>query len=214
MAPGARNKLGAPYSNLRPFGSKCAVEKSTCDIGETFRRPPQWFGVPTAIRRQGNCAPFAPLVMPLPVFNRFLNKNSSIWREWFAKSSNMSCCKAVCFSICNCCFQFVKRKNLFMRVSRIRVWRADFRSEEAKFGRLSEGCRKMHRRAYALKLISQRISFVLIVTCNDSIIFKLWCASEGQGSRTVDSLLTVYWFQPQGPQDMASSHIKQNKTLA
>jgi len=32
----------------------------------------------------------------------------------------------------------------------------------------------------------------------------------------IPSMLTVwqfYWFQPQGPQDTASSHIKQSKTL-
>jgi len=36
---GARNKLAPPCSTLKSFGSKCAVQQSTCDIAGTFRRP-------------------------------------------------------------------------------------------------------------------------------------------------------------------------------
>jgi len=53
-------KLAPPCSNLRSFGSKCAVKVSTCDIVVTFRRPPQSFGAPMVIRRPGNCAPPSP----------------------------------------------------------------------------------------------------------------------------------------------------------
>ena len=37
--PGQETSLAPPCSNLRSFGSKSAVEESTCDIVRTFRRP-------------------------------------------------------------------------------------------------------------------------------------------------------------------------------
>jgi len=39
--PGQEASLAPPCSNLSSFGSKSAVEESTCDIVDTFRRPPQ-----------------------------------------------------------------------------------------------------------------------------------------------------------------------------
>jgi len=58
--PGQETSLAPPYSNLRPLGSKCTVLKKVLvhDVVGTFRCLP-------AIRRPGNCAPFAPLVTPL-----------------------------------------------------------------------------------------------------------------------------------------------------
>jgi len=37
--PGQATSLAPPCSNLSSFGSKCAVEESTCDIVGTFRHP-------------------------------------------------------------------------------------------------------------------------------------------------------------------------------
>jgi len=37
--PLQETSLAPPFSNLRPFGSKCAVEESTCDIVVTFLHP-------------------------------------------------------------------------------------------------------------------------------------------------------------------------------
>jgi len=39
MAPGARNKFGAPTFEPEVFVSKCAVEESARDIVGTFRPP-------------------------------------------------------------------------------------------------------------------------------------------------------------------------------
>ena len=39
--PGQETNLAPPFSNLRSFGRKCAVEESTCDIVVTFRHAPQ-----------------------------------------------------------------------------------------------------------------------------------------------------------------------------
>jgi len=40
MAPGARNKLGAPMFEPKAFQKQLyCIEKSTCDIGWTFRCP-------------------------------------------------------------------------------------------------------------------------------------------------------------------------------
>jgi len=36
---GQETSLAPPCSNLRSFGSKCAVEETTCDIVGIFRRP-------------------------------------------------------------------------------------------------------------------------------------------------------------------------------
>ena len=48
MAPGATSKFGAPMFEPDVFWKQMdCIEKSTCDIVGTFRRP-------------GNCAPFAP----------------------------------------------------------------------------------------------------------------------------------------------------------
>ena len=58
--PGQETSLAPPYSNLRPLGSKCTVLKKVLvhDVVGTFRCLP-------AIRRPGNCAPFAPSLHPL-----------------------------------------------------------------------------------------------------------------------------------------------------
>ena len=42
--PGARNKFGAPCSNLSSFGRKCAVEESSLCHCCDFSAIPQWFG--------------------------------------------------------------------------------------------------------------------------------------------------------------------------
>ena len=44
--PGKETSLEPPCSNLRSFGSKSAVEESTCDIVRRFRRAPQRFCAP------------------------------------------------------------------------------------------------------------------------------------------------------------------------
>jgi len=59
-SPGQQKSLAPSCSNQRCFGSKSAVEESTCDIVRTFRRLRN-------DRRPGNCAPLAPLVVPLAV---------------------------------------------------------------------------------------------------------------------------------------------------
>jgi len=64
-SPGQEASLAPPCSNLKSFGSKCAVEKSTCDIVEPFRRPSHSFGAPTVIRPLVNYVPLPPLVTPL-----------------------------------------------------------------------------------------------------------------------------------------------------
>jgi len=60
MAPGTRNHLAPPCSNLRSFGSKSAVEESTFDIVRTFRRPHH-------DSAPGELRPLALLVTPLDV---------------------------------------------------------------------------------------------------------------------------------------------------
>jgi len=60
MAPGARSKLGAPMFEPEFFRKHMyCIKESTCDIVETFRRPP------AVIRHPRNCASLAPLVRPL-----------------------------------------------------------------------------------------------------------------------------------------------------
>jgi len=59
---GARGKNQVwrpPCSNLRSFGSKCAVEQSPCDIVGTFRRPHRHSA-------SGELRPLCLLVTPLP----------------------------------------------------------------------------------------------------------------------------------------------------
>ena len=61
---GARgnNQLWRHYvPTWRSFESIYAVEESTCDIGGTFRRPPQWFGFPQWFGTRVNASPFPPL---------------------------------------------------------------------------------------------------------------------------------------------------------
>jgi len=63
MAPGARSKLGAPCSNLRSFGSKCAVLKKVLVTLLGF------FGAPGSdLAPHSDSAPgklYSPLVTPL-----------------------------------------------------------------------------------------------------------------------------------------------------
>jgi len=68
MVPGERSKFGVPMFKLEVFRKQIYfIEKSTCDIVGTFRRPPHSFGTLIVIRRPGNCASLAPLVTPLVV---------------------------------------------------------------------------------------------------------------------------------------------------
>jgi len=68
MAPGARNKFGAPMFEPEVFRKQMyCYEKSAYDIVVTF-----WS--PAVIRRPGNCAP---LVTSLVLFN----KNREIFRK-------------------------------------------------------------------------------------------------------------------------------------
>jgi len=53
MAPGARNKFGAPMFEPEVLGSKCAVEESTCDIVVTF-------GASRSDSASGELRPLAP----------------------------------------------------------------------------------------------------------------------------------------------------------
>jgi len=58
MAPGARNKFGAPMFEHKVFRNQMyCIEESTCDMVRTFRRPPS-DSVPE------NCAPLAPSLRP------------------------------------------------------------------------------------------------------------------------------------------------------
>ena len=60
MAPGARNKFGAPMLETEIFWKQMYCnEESTCEIAGSFRRPPQWFSAPIVTRRPGNWAPLA-----------------------------------------------------------------------------------------------------------------------------------------------------------
>jgi len=66
MAPGARNRFGAPMFEPDEVFRKqmYCIEGSTCDIVETFRRLPQWFDARIVTRRPGNCAPLPPRYAP------------------------------------------------------------------------------------------------------------------------------------------------------
>ena len=58
-----KKQVGTPVFETEFFRKQMyCIEESTCDIVGTFRRPPQWFGVPIVTRRLGN---WAPLVTPL-----------------------------------------------------------------------------------------------------------------------------------------------------
>jgi len=66
MAPGARSKFGAPSSNLRFFGSKCAVLKKVLVTLLHLFGALRSSSAPIVIRRPGNCASFVPpFVTPL-----------------------------------------------------------------------------------------------------------------------------------------------------
>jgi len=65
MVPGARSKFGAPIFEPEVFRKQTyCIEESTSDIDGTYRRPAQSFGVPIVLRRPGNCAPLASLLLP------------------------------------------------------------------------------------------------------------------------------------------------------
>jgi len=84
---GARGKkqVWRPFSNLGPFGSKCAVEESTSDILGTFRRPHSDLA-------PWESSPLAPLVKPLECRTRvrivhlnhlqFKTVVASLWPMW------------------------------------------------------------------------------------------------------------------------------------
>jgi len=78
--------MAPPCSNLRSFGSKCVVQKSTCDIVGTFRRPPQPFDAPKIIRCPGN---FAPLVTPLAAADHDVAQTAKILVETAAVSKEI-----------------------------------------------------------------------------------------------------------------------------
>ena len=74
--PGAKNKFGASLFETKVFREQMyCMEESTCDIVETFRRPPQWFGA------RGIVPPFPLSLRPWLSPVVLLKTGSNPWRK-------------------------------------------------------------------------------------------------------------------------------------
>ena len=95
--PGKETSFEPPCSKLKSFGSKSAVEESTCDIVRSFRRPPKWFCAREIV------SPLPPLVMPLTVLKSYIffpqmktSRKIYICLYWFLyPPDNLLLCKAM-----------------------------------------------------------------------------------------------------------------------
>jgi len=63
--PGQEKSLASPCSNLRSFGSKCAVLKKVLVTLLALCGAPRSHSVPHSDSAPGNCVPLSPLVTPI-----------------------------------------------------------------------------------------------------------------------------------------------------